>query len=73
MNCKICGREAEGSYCKVHGKAHRNLVEKFKVWKRALGVQWKRYLEEVAQNSLTGEKAREVASFLLLEVDDSIH
>lgn len=73
MRCKICERETEGQYCEVHGKAYGNLVEKFEVWRRALGLPWKKYLREIAENSLTGEKAREVASALLLELEGSAH
>lgn len=73
MRCKICEGEADGQYCEVHRKAYRNLVEKFKVWRRALGFPWRRYLEEIVENSLTGEKAREVASALLLELEGSAY
>lgn len=49
------------------------MVEKFEVWRSALGLPWKRYLEEIVENPLTGEKAREVASSLLLKLEGSIH
>jgi len=49
------------------------LVEKFEVWRRALSLPWKRYLEEIVENPLTGEKAREIASSLLRELGGSAH
>lgn len=73
MRCEICEREADGQYCEIHGKAYGNLVEKFEVWRRALDLPWKRYLEEIVENPLTGEKAREVASSLLRELGGSAH
>jgi len=40
-------------------------VERFGVWEKALGIDWNRYLNELVENRLTGESAREVALYLL--------
>ncbi len=62
MKCHICDREAwsEG-YCKFHAKAHQAVIKKYDDWRKALGISWKEYLSEIAQNPLTGEWAKEVA------------
>ncbi len=68
MHCKVCSRKATSKgYCMLHEKAYQNLIEKFEVWKKALTISWKGYLEEIINNPLTGTKAREVAEVLLLE------
>ena len=68
LKCKICGKEAvnEG-YCVLHGKAYRNLIEKFETWKKALDLSWKDYLNEIVKNPFAGTKAKEVAEALLSE------
>ena len=68
MKCKICRRPAVSKdYCSLHETAYRNLTEKFEQWKKAMGVPWGDYLKKVAENPLTGAKAREVAEALLSE------
>jgi hypothetical protein len=63
----MCKRESRfGDYCAFHAKAHRNLVANYEQWKKALDISWKEYLREIAQNSFTGEWAKEVAQHLLL-------
>jgi hypothetical protein len=52
-------------YCVFHQKAYSNILEKFAVWKRALSVSWKEYLNAVAENSYTGTWSKEVAMHLL--------
>jgi hypothetical protein len=46
-------------------KAARNLAEKYEVWKKALGLTWDEYLDEIRKNSLTGEWAKQVANHLI--------
>ena len=68
MNCKLCKREAEeNGFCQLHSKAHKNVVEKFRVWEAALDVSWMQYLVEIQKNSLTGEWAKDVAKHLIEE------
>jgi hypothetical protein len=64
MKCKVCDKEAVGDYCEGHESAYRNLVEKYEVWKRALGISWKEYLRDVAKNDYTGSWVKEVAEKL---------
>ena len=66
MNCKICNREpAKNGFCQMHLKAFESIVEKYDVWRKALKVSWREYLNEIEQNSLTGEWAKEVANYLI--------
>jgi hypothetical protein len=68
MNCKLCCREAEeNGFCQLHLKAHKIIVEKFRVWAAATEVSWSQYLVEIQKNSLTGEWAKEVAKYLIEE------
>ncbi len=68
MKCKLCDRDvARIDYCALHENAYRNLLEKFEVWQKALGLSWRDYLNQVAKNPSTGTKAREVAEALLSE------
>lgn len=65
MKCKICSREAlEGGYCELHMKAHESIINKYELWKKALGISWKEYLSEIVKNPFTGEWAKEVAEYL---------
>jgi hypothetical protein len=65
MSCKVCGKKpSSNDYCRLHEKAHRNLVEKYERWNKALGISWTDYLIEVARNPLTGARAKEVAEAL---------
>jgi len=67
LKCKLCGREtgSRSDFCESHEKAHRNIRQKFEVWKKALNIEWKEYLKEIAENPLTGAWAKEVAESLL--------
>ena len=63
---KTCHREAsERDFCLLHLKAYENIVAKYDLWRKALKISWKEYLSEIEQNSLTGEWAKEVASYLV--------
>jgi hypothetical protein len=69
--CQLCDqRVAETGYCKLHEKAYRNLIKKYKAWKKALDLSWEKYLTEVLNNPLTGTKAKEVAEALLRTAED---
>jgi hypothetical protein len=62
----VCYREAgERDFCLVHLKAYENIVRKYDFWRKASKISWKEYLSEIKQNSLTGEWAKEVASYLV--------
>jgi len=67
LKCKVCSREAQiqSEYCELHEKAYQNIRQRFEVWKKASGVEWKEYLKEIAKNPFTGTWAREVAENLL--------
>ncbi|MDR1992896.1 MAG: hypothetical protein LBQ98_05290 [Nitrososphaerota archaeon] len=66
MKCKICSREAEVSdFCPLHLEAYRNVVEKYAVWEKALGIEWEEYLVQIQKNSLTGEWAKEVVKDII--------
>ena len=66
MKCVICNKEAsKDSYCELHLKAYENVIKKYDIWKRASGVFWREYLNEIVKNPLTGEWAKEVAEHLL--------
>lgn len=65
MKCEICDREALGTYCEPHEKAYDNLVRKYAVWKEALSMSWKEYLNEVINNEYTGAWVKEVAQQLI--------
>lgn len=67
MKCKICDREVVTEYCELHEKARESIVQKYNVWKRALEISWKEYLNEVIKNAYTGVWAKEVAKELLNE------
>jgi hypothetical protein len=68
VNCKLCKRDAqENGFCKLHSKAYKNVLEKFRIWEAASNVSWSQYLAEVQKNSLTGEWAKEVAKYLIEE------
>ena len=65
MKCKLCDREAtQNTYCRPHSEAYKNIARKYEVWKKAVGISWKEYLSEIAENPLTGEWAKEVAEYL---------
>jgi len=66
LKCKLCSREAvNNKYCELHEKAHKNLMEKFEIWKQALNISWKEYLSEIVKNPYAGEWAKEVAEEML--------
>jgi hypothetical protein len=68
MNCKLCKREAiENGFCRLHSKAYKNIVDKFKTWQEALELSWKEYLEKIQKNSLTGLWAKDVSKYLIEE------
>jgi hypothetical protein len=64
LKCKICEREAVNEYCELHEKAREEVVQRYEIWKEAMGISWKEYLNEVAENPYTGSWAKEVAKHL---------
>ncbi|HKZ88007.1 MAG TPA: hypothetical protein VJ066_02470 [Candidatus Bathyarchaeia archaeon] len=66
MNCKICDRKAdEGEFCALHLKAYENITNRYSVWRKALKISWKEYLNQIAKNSLTGTWVKEVTNYLI--------
>lgn len=66
MKCKACNRDAgRRDFCQVHLKAYANIIETYDSWRKALKISWREYLSEIKGNPLTGEWAREVASYLI--------
>jgi hypothetical protein len=67
VTCKICGREqvSEKGFCERHLKAYKNLGYRFPVWDKALGISWKEYLSQIAENSSAGNWVKEVAKYLI--------
>ena len=55
MRCKICNEESTGEYCRVHDMAMKNLKETYKTWKKAMDIDWEKYLDAVRQNKNSGE------------------
>jgi hypothetical protein len=73
MKCKICSGDAtENGFCSLHFQAYKNVVSKFDVWRRASNVLWIDYLEQIQKNSLTGEWAKEVANYLIMEAKGNV-
>lgn len=69
MKCRVCSREAVEKYCELHEKAYRSVVQKYDDWRRATGISWKEYLNEIAKNPYTGAWAKEVAEQLMKNED----
>jgi len=67
MKCKVCNRETTAEYCELHEKARESIIQKYDVWKKALEISWKEYLNEVIKNPLTGMWAKELAKDMLYE------
>lgn len=67
--CKLCWRTSkeDSEYCYYHHTALENLKDTYWIWRRALDIDWKIFLEEVSERSETGAWAREVAVSLLRE------
>lgn len=65
MKCKICNKKAVNEYCELHEKANNNIMEKYNIWKKALNISWKEYLNEIAKNPYTGSSAKELAEHLM--------
>jgi hypothetical protein len=71
MKCSVCSREAqEEGFCSLHLDAYRNIVGKFGVWQRALGLSWMEYLVGIQKNSLTGVWAKEVSKRLIEDEEE---
>ncbi|MCW4034335.1 MAG: hypothetical protein NWF03_03115 [Candidatus Bathyarchaeota archaeon] len=70
MKCPVCERDTKHTYCVRHETAYQNLVEKYEIWKHAVGASFKEYLNSVVENSYTGAWAKEVAQQLLNKEDE---
>ena len=65
MKCAICERDStRKGYCELHARAYRNILKEYQNWRKALKIPWKEYLSEIAENSFTGQWAKEVARSL---------
>ena len=65
MSCKICNEELTDDYCRAHSAAMKNLKETYKIWKKAMDIDWKKYLEAVRRNKNSGEWVVEMCKHLL--------
>lgn len=58
MKCRLCRREVvkgKAGLCRYHDKAYRNLEKDFEKWRHAYGkLDWKEYLQKVAERPETG-------------------
>jgi hypothetical protein len=70
--CEICGRDSNGEYCEFHEKAYSNVLEKYVVWRDALGISWKEYLSVVEKNPYTGSWAKEVTVKLKRDLEENV-
>ena len=69
MKCKICTKETAAEFCELHQKAHENLIKRYDDWKKALEVSWGHYLNEILKNEYSGVWVREVAEYLISEIE----
>ncbi len=69
MKCKLCIREAvegKSDLCHYHTEAYKNLKEGFEKWRHAYGeVDWRTYLQKVAERPETGVWVKECCQLLL--------
>ncbi|RLG91418.1 MAG: hypothetical protein DRO36_04245 [Candidatus Hecatellales archaeon] len=64
--CVICSNESDGGeFCVWHRLSYERLEEMFKVWREAMEIGWKEFLEEVRKNPNTGVWVKEVISYIL--------
>ena len=61
--CTICGRVASDKtdFCRYHQEALDNLQSSFENWRKASGVSWEEYIEQLCQLDETGRWVHEVA------------
>jgi len=68
ITCPICGNRAveESEFCKSHYQARLRLESAFTKWRMGYGdeMNWRTFLERLLQLHETGQKVREVVSFL---------
>jgi hypothetical protein len=70
LKCEICDREAKGNFCELHERVYKRINEKYPVWKEAMEISWKEYLNEVVKNPYTGRWAKEVAEQLIKKEEE---
>jgi hypothetical protein len=65
MICLICGAPSRNRLCSAHERAYQNVLASYEVWRQALEISWRDYLERVERNENSGRWVREVCAFLL--------
>ena len=63
--CRIYRSRASDRYCALREKANSNIMEEYNLWKKALNISWKEYLNEIAKNPYTSSAAKELAEHLM--------
>ena len=58
-------REGDSDYCAFHREALGNLEEAYEVWRKALKIEWKEFIELAVERPETGQWAKEVAIYIL--------
>ncbi len=68
MKCLVCGSEAERDLCVYHSAAKEKVESTYPLWVKAYGrIEWKDYLDSVKRNPQTGQWAKEIAEFLVVD------
>jgi hypothetical protein len=70
LKCEICDREAKGNFCELHERVYKRINEKYEVWREAMEISWKEYLNEVVKNPYTGKWVKEVAEQLIKKEEE---
>ena len=65
MSCPVCGKPSVDTFCSAHEMAYQNILEAYDVWRRAMDVSWREYLERARSNPNSGRWAQEVCAHLL--------
>jgi hypothetical protein len=65
VQCGLCGRKSEGSFCELHKAAYDNLLKNYEAWKKSMKVSWTDYLTHIKVNEYSGLWVKEVAQHLL--------
>ncbi len=64
--CNETVEQDAGEYCSAHNRALANIRDEYATWLEAYGkLTFKEYLEQVSKLSETGERAIELAKFLV--------
>jgi hypothetical protein len=65
VQCVICGRRSEGSFCELHKVAYDNLQKNYESWEKSMKVSLTEYLTRIVANEYSGLWVKEVAQHLL--------